>query len=391
MRINDFINDLKSKINANKQMTDQVKPEIVQINFRRLYYSVWIALAVNIAHILLFYRNLATSNEVEYRWRIGVILAHSIMAIVMCIGALFLARFKHRMISIRLMKLIFLTFVTTILLAGISLAAIDQLVTSSISPLFTSVSIIALVFLIPPKRSIVIYISSYILFFLTQSIYQADPAVLLSNRVNGISMVAIGIVMSNILWKYHLVNLQFQRKIREQKELLEKQNEELKLLAYYDSLTQLLNRRSMEGLLISELERVHRYQSHSCIIILDLDYFKEVNDTYGHPIGDLLLIEVGKLLKEKLRSADQIARWGGEEYLIFLPHIDYQQGWKVAEKLRESIEKKEFKLSEYNVHITASFGVVELNHHSNHTLEIAYKEVDRSLYRAKEQGRNRIA
>ena len=203
-------------------------------------------------------------------------------------------------------------------------------------------------------------------------------------------MVGIGIVISNILWRYHLANLLFQQKISEQKELLEKQNEELKLYAYYDSLTKLLNRRSMESLLKSELDRIQRYQNHSCIIILDLDYFKDVNDTYGHPIGDLLLIEIADLLKNELRSADQIARWGGEEYLVFLPHVSYLQGVKVAEKLRESIEKKQFLLNEFDVHITASFGVVELNHHTNNTLEIAYKEVDRSLYRAKELGRNRV-
>ena len=203
-------------------------------------------------------------------------------------------------------------------------------------------------------------------------------------------MVGIGIVISNILWRYHLANLLFQQKISEQKELLEKQNEELKLYAYYDSLTKLLNRRSMESLLKSELDRIQRYQNHSCIIILDLDYFKDVNDTYGHPIGDLLLIEIADLLKNELLSADQIARWGGEEYLVFLPHVSYLQGVKVAEKLRESIEKKQFLLNEFDVHITASFGVVELNHHTNNTLEIAYKEVDRSLYRAKELGRNRV-
>ena len=231
---------------------------------------------------------------------------------------------------------------------------------------------------------------SYLLFFVTQAMYQTDQAILLSNRVNGVSMVGIGIVISNILWRYHLANLLFQQKISEQKELLEKQNEELKLYAYYDSLTKLLNRRSMESLLKSELDRIQRYQNHSCIIILDLDYFKDVNDTYGHPIGDLLLIEIADLLKNELRSADQIARWGGEEYLVFLPHVSYLQGVKVAEKLRESIEKKQFLLNEFDVHITASFGVVELNHHTNNTLEIAYKEVDRSLYRAKELGRNRV-
>jgi len=231
---------------------------------------------------------------------------------------------------------------------------------------------------------------SYLLFFVTQAMYQTDQAILLSNRVNGVSMVGIGIVISNILWRYHLANLLFQQKISEQKELLEKQNEELKLYAYYDSLTKLLNRRSMESLLKSELDRIQRYQNHSCIIILDLDYFKDVNDTYGHPIGDLLLIEIADLLKNELRSADQIARWGGEEYLVLLPHVSYLQGVKVAEKLRESIEKKQFLLNEFDVHITASFGVVELNHHTNNTLEIAYKEVDRSLYRAKELGRNRV-
>lgn len=390
MKMNHFIYQQKLKLKANKQLISQVMPEIAQINFRRLYFSAWIALAVNLIHVLWFYLDLSKSNKIEYKWRVGVILAHGIMALTMFLGAVLLLWYKNKKIPIKYKKLILLTFASTIILAGIFLAAIDQLVTTSISPLFTSISIVALVFLIPPKHSLIIYGMSYLLFFVIQAMYQTDQAILLSNRVNGVSMVGIGIVISNILWRYHLANLLFQQKISEQKELLEKQNEELKLYAYYDSLTKLLNRRSMESLLKSELDRIQRYQNHSCIIILDLDYFKDVNDTYGHPIGDLLLIEIADLLKNELRSADQIARWGGEEYLVFLPHVSYLQGVKVAEKLRESIEKKQFLLNEFDVHITASFGVVELNHHTNNTLEIAYKEVDRSLYRAKELGRNRV-
>ena len=94
--MNHFIYQQKLKLKANKQLISQVMPEIAQINFRRLYFSAWIALAVNLIHVLWFYLDLSKSNEIEYKWRIGVILAHGIMALIMFLGAVLLLWYKNK-------------------------------------------------------------------------------------------------------------------------------------------------------------------------------------------------------------------------------------------------------------------------------------------------------
>lgn len=156
-------------------------------------------------------------------------------------------------------------------------------------------------------------------------------------------------------------------------------------LSITDSLTGLSNRFRLDDILLTEFKRVKRYSLAFSIIICDIDFFKAVNDNYGHLAGDLGLVTVAQLLSESCREVDFVGRWGGEEFLIVCPETSAEQAALVAEKLRLKIAAHQFP--EIG-HMTSSFGVTLVT--NNDSIEEALKRADNALYRAKENGRNRV-
>ncbi len=158
---------------------------------------------------------------------------------------------------------------------------------------------------------------------------------------------------------------------------------ELQRLSQTDKLTQLFNRVYLDEVLQAQYSRFKRYNEQCSIIMLDVDYFKRVNDEFGHVIGDSVLIEFAQLLRGTVRFGDVVGRWGGEEFLIVLPHTSITEAMIVAEKLRRNIEYHHFA---HVRHKTASFGVVAFEESCE--LETLIDLADQALYRSKERGRN---
>lgn len=161
--------------------------------------------------------------------------------------------------------------------------------------------------------------------------------------------------------------------------------EEIYLLATTDSLTGIANRRQFSSLLAGEVDRAKRYGTPMSVAMYDFDYFKRVNDTFGHDVGDAVLQAVTSLVKEKIRANDVVARWGGEEFMVLMPQSDIEAARNASEKLRLAIAGHHFdKVGT----LTASFGVAAFEPQDD--LNSLLKRVDDALYRAKEQGRNRV-
>ena len=161
---------------------------------------------------------------------------------------------------------------------------------------------------------------------------------------------------------------------------------QLRDVAYTDSLTKIYNRLHFAHFLDAEIDKVKRYGGKFSIIFFDLDHFKEVNDNYGHMIGDDVLACVTEIVSKANRSADIFARYGGEEFIILTPETDLSGALIHAERLRNDIEKFEFKTAG---HITSSFGVAEFNAETD-SVETLLERADKALYMAKEYGRNRV-
>ncbi|NOI75879.1 GGDEF domain-containing protein [Vibrio coralliilyticus] len=154
-----------------------------------------------------------------------------------------------------------------------------------------------------------------------------------------------------------------------------------------DELTQLYNRRALEELLPKEIARSSRHKQPLSVLLLDIDHFKKVNDTYGHQAGDRVLRTTGKLLILQTRKDDLSFRYGGEEFLVLLPNTDVEKAVIVAEKLREAIKRA--RMLPTNVDsCTASFGVTQFNGEDD--WQTAIERADQALYSAKENGRNQV-
>ncbi|WP_413699457.1 diguanylate cyclase [Psychromonas sp. KJ10-10] len=174
-----------------------------------------------------------------------------------------------------------------------------------------------------------------------------------------------------------------------QKKLIES-NLELQRVATIDSLTGLYNRRYFDDKSSIEWARSLREQIHMCIILLDIDYFKQVNDVYGHAIGDEYLQKVSKALKTSLlRKTDMVSRYGGEEFILLLPHTDLSGGALIAEKMRIAILDLNLEHPTLNS-VSISLGVCSVIPTADLKVENLIKCADLALYNAKDNGRNRV-
>ena len=164
---------------------------------------------------------------------------------------------------------------------------------------------------------------------------------------------------------------------------------DLEELSNRDPLTGIYNRRFMETELDKEFKRVRRHGGKLSVLFLDLDFFKKVNDTYGHQAGDQVLIEVTQRINEIARVTDCLARYGGEEFAIILPETDTSGGLIFANRVRELIEKTPVHYGEHVIALTASLGLSEY-YDGLESHDVLLDQSDKALYEAKKQGRNRV-
>ncbi len=162
----------------------------------------------------------------------------------------------------------------------------------------------------------------------------------------------------------------------------------LENVAATDSLTGLLNRHAFELLFEQAVHEAHRAKTPLSMILLDIDYFKSINDNHGHLAGDRVIMRVARMLENSLRNGDVLCRWGGEEFLILLKQTPLNSAQLVAEKLRETMAAEQLQMGNKTLNITGSFGVAEFG--GVETLVHFFARADRALYMAKSGGRNRV-
>ena len=190
-----------------------------------------------------------------------------------------------------------------------------------------------------------------------------------------------------VLWTIRDISIRkaLEDKVQERTEEIEEKNKQLEVLATKDYLTGLYNRSKIDEALEYNIKRAKRYNDIFGVILIDIDYFKLVNDKHGHQVGDIVLQEFSTLLVQSSRETDTVGRWGGEEFLIIIENIDKESIINLAEKLRRTIELYEFSVIESN---TASFGVSIYNPQDE--INTLISRADTALYKAKNEGRNRV-
>lgn len=225
------------------------------------------------------------------------------------------------------------------------------------------------------------------------AIADAQPVYALAENKDRLSgLVVVGVTGS--LWGLILTVLTLKRNKRYRATMsrandeLVRLNQQLKSLATTDFLTFCPNRRAAETRLQQELANARRYGSPLCILTQDLDYFKHINDQYGHDVGDQVLQHFAKHIREAIRDTDMFARTGGEEFLLILPQTTLQQAQPLTQRLLDNISATPLYLADKTISISFSGGLIQA--HEDDTMNELLARADRALYSAKEAGRCRI-
>jgi diguanylate cyclase (GGDEF)-like protein len=201
----------------------------------------------------------------------------------------------------------------------------------------------------------------------------------------------VGIIFIVFLWRY-LVSLRVFTALTDKNQELEQikkelliANKNLEYLSFHDNLTKLYNRHYFMSTLEDHFSHVEREKGISAILMIDLDFFKKINDEHGHIVGDKILLQFSSILSNALRAGDIAARWGGEEFIVLLPKTNKEQSMSSAKRLIEAVEQYTF---ESNIRLTISVGISQYKPNDN--IESWIERADIALYRAKNEGRNCI-
>ena len=206
---------------------------------------------------------------------------------------------------------------------------------------------------------------------------------LVHNIINSSIFAITGMIMSKILYE-NQVDYLFKNLI------LEEVNQKMERLSNYDTLTELRNRRNFEEYVKKEFLYIDIVEEKGIVALMDIDYFKKVNDDYGHHAGDRVLKRVAQILSELVEEPSIVGRWGGEEFAIFFYNTSLDEIEMKLNRMREAIERSEIVDLDRKIKVTASFGFYSLIGTSDEELEIAFKKADKALYTAKNTGRNKV-
>ena len=211
-----------------------------------------------------------------------------------------------------------------------------------------------------------------------------------SDKVKGLQMGALDYVTKPFDEAELIARVNIHLKLRELYQEVQEQNRLLQEMANRDGLTGLYNHRYFHEQLSQDFLRARRYHETISCVLLDIDFFKKFNDTYGHQTGDVVLRALSEVIERSIRESDLAARYGGEEFALIMYHTDKAAATEAAERLRQMVEDHEVKDNGNVLHVTISVGVATFPHEKIHDAKELIEFADQALYKAKENGRNRV-
>jgi diguanylate cyclase (GGDEF)-like protein len=369
----------------------QVAVTASERNLQRVRGVTAIVAVINTVFVLWLVSSLWSQHgESEVtQWKLGLLVTHLIMGLGF--GTLaWLTRMVQFVPNSWFGRALPLLVMVLGLCGVTAFAAIGQWVTPSITPFVIGVLACSLSIFLRPLSAAWLFAGAYLLFAYAMGITQVDPQSLLFNRLNGLAAVGMAWVLSFLLWRnFTTISLQKEQLDKANTELQNKQRELLRLTRL-DGLTGLYNRSTFVELSRQELARAQRQSSNTTILLLDLDFFKRVNDTWGHPAGDAVLKNVAYIANTTVRATDLVGRLGGEEFLILLPNTSLEAARVLAEKLRANMERNPTPWESTVIKTTISIGLASTSAAENRDFDHLYTTADKALYQAKERGRNQV-
>lgn len=388
--INRLIQSLFSnKINGflTKKQEVSILYDIENINFKRMKLFLIILLIIEILFIVYVDMPNLRNSGINITWTDKrYFILHVLLLLVSAVGIILL-KFLIKNIKGELKRIhrIIIPALTMVILILISIInGLDQIKIGYTSSVFiANMLIFGAVILIRFPVSLLVYSVPFSTFIVGLIVFQKNPALLNSNIINGIIFFIAVIIISKFIYAS-----QFDQMCKNI--LLEEANQKLNYISTHDPLTDLLNRRSFEIIAKQKMEATNQYGVDAVLVVMDIDHFKNINDKFGHPIGDMVLKEVSIILLENIKDTDLTTRWGGEEFLILLLQTSINDAYILANKIKIAIENKLIVIDKLKVNVTASFGVAELKGNFPDSFDTSYKLADEALYQAKNQGRNKV-
>lgn len=377
----------KSNSNLTKDQKANIIQDINVTNFTRMKLLLIIFIIVEILFILfndIPYLINPSSNVIWNDSKFFIL--HLLILFVSIIGLILIKistkydknKFKN------IYKLLIPTLTSLLLSLVAIINSLDQVKSGYISSVFiANLIIFSAVIMLRFPLNLAVYLIPFLTYIGGLVTFQHNAGLLISNSINGLIFFLAVILISTAIYNYHWEEIT-------KNIVLEEINLKLNYMSSHDPLTGLLNRRSF-GIKVAEKMRIiTETKELATLIWVDIDHFKHVNDKFGHPIGDIVLKEVSHILMEHIKTTDLVTRWGGEEFLIFLLQTSIDETYALANKIRLAIQNKVILADEFQIQITASFGVSLLKDNFSNSFDTSYKAADAALYKAKNQGRNQV-
>ncbi len=373
----------------------QVAPPVADAadsqNLRRIRRLAPMVAVLNLIHVVVFVPRWIGHpvSTPTGQWARALVLAHLGMGVLMLLAAVASHHWQHQRSG--LWRRGFPWLMAGLCLGFCALlAALDQWVTPSTTPFLAGCVLVGLLLHLRPSDALTLYPLACLGFLWAVQKTQPDPQQLLSNQVNGLTASMMGCALAIMLWRnFATITAQHALLDKVNQELQQKQRE-LERLTRQDGLTGLYNRNTFIELTRQELDRAQRQGSQTAVLLLDLDHFKRINDSHGHPAGDAVLCHVAQLINSTLRSTDLVGRLGGEEFVVLLPATPLADACRLAEKVRTRLQATPTPWNGGTIVNTVSVGVAGGSAKQRRSFENLYEEADQSMYLAKQRGRNQV-
>lgn len=384
-----FFSDMALRLRVAAADDVQVRDQVTVDSLRRLRLGALLALPVFLGGSWWVLKGWLTGAGVApWQWAVGLTQLTGLgLAAVLGVLSHWILR---RAPTGRAARVLVVLAALLTLMLGVALTVFFQWVTPKATPLALAAVGVAQVLYLRPSVSVALFGGAAGLSFSALPLTQHDPAMLASGRASALFIPLMAWVFSVMAWRKNTSHILLNRSLAQANATLAAKQVELERLASHDGLTGLCNRSEFMHRADHELLRAIRHQYSTAFMLLDLDHFKRVNDHFGHPTGDAVLCHVARLLVTGVRASDVVARLGGEEFIVLLPHTDEAAALRCAEKLRLHVQAHPLMMGAGPLPITVSIGVMEVPPHSRADVAAAYAAIDRALYRAKSAGRNRV-
>lgn len=390
--LTDRLRRLRAWFRASVAINHRVQVQATQVTLRRLFIAAWLVIALNGVYTVWFLGfQLGSATSATRLWILLVGGTHTVSAVLLTVLVLVSHRLSHEPVEHEYPALaLHVAMVVVALALGAGLSVADQLVAAN-TTMFALISLaVAMLSLMRPALSVAIFLTIYLVFFFCVPLTQPDPQLLAISRSHAFASTLVSVMASSLMWRQYVQSTVLAWEVQNAQIALTAKQAELEYLATHDSLTGLLNRREFMRQLEQERVRVLRHPAPTSLIMVDLDFFKKVNDTYGHPAGDTVLVAVASALAHSVRKSDVLARLGGEEFIVLLPNTDLAGASGVGQKLVVQIRALQIPFANLQLRITASLGVSSLARGAEQSPDALYTAADKALYLAKHSGRDRV-